>query len=332
LQQELFEISFAGRTDAVGQGLNELHVVTGAFGYSGRYISARLLEAGRRVRTLTNSPRRTNPFGTRVEVHGLNFDRPEALRVSLQGASVLYNTYWVRFNHAGFRFSQAVHNTRILFDAARAAGVRRVVHVSITNPSEASPLEYFRGKAVLERELQESGMSYAILRPAVLFGGEDILINNIAWVLRHFPVFGVFGDGQYRLQPIHVDDFAGLAVALGRKSTNETVDAIGPETFTYRELVEELALAIGVRRPMIPVPTWFGYLTSWMLGTLVRDVVITRDEIEGLMQGLLATQSPPVGRIKLASWARENAAVLGMRYATELGRRRDRDTAYARAR
>jgi len=311
---------------------NELQVVTGAFGYSGRYITARLLVAGHRVRTLTNSPNRRHPFGERVEAHPCHFNHPERLTALLEGASVLYNTYWVRFNYADFRYSQAVENTRVLFMAARAAGVPRVVHVSITNPSENSPFEYFRGKAVLERELQESGLSCAILRPAVLFGGEDILINNIAWALRHFPVFGLFGSGAYRLQPIHVTDFAELAVAQGEERTTQIIDAIGPETFTYRELVQEIARAIGVRRPIISVPPRIGYFTAWLLGKALGDVVITWDEIEGLMQGLLATESPPVGRVKLSVWAREQAEVLGRQYASELRRRRDRNVEYANAR
>jgi len=306
-------------------------VVTGAFGYSGRYIAARLLEAGHNVRTLTNSPNRRNPFGGRVEAHLFHFDRPEQLRASLEGASVLYNTYWVRFNYADFRYSQAVANTRILFAAARAAGVPRVVHVSITNPSEDSPFEYFRDKAVLERELRESGLSYAILRPAVLFGGEGILINNIAWALRHLPVFGVFGSGAYRLQPIHVADFADLAVAQGRERAPCTIDAIGPETFTYRELVQDIAHAIGVRRPIISVPPRVGYLAGRLLGTALGDVVLTWDEIGGLMQGLLATDSPPVGQVRLSAWAREHAEDLGRRYANELRRRRDREVEYADA-
>jgi NADH dehydrogenase len=309
-----------------------LHVVTGAFGYSGRHITARLLAAGHRVRTLTNSPNREHPFGDRVEVHPFNFEHPDRLRASLEGASVLYNTYWVRFNHADFRYSQALENTRVLFAAARSASVARVVHVSITNPSEDSPLEYFRGKAVLERELRGSGLSYAILRPAVLFGGDDILINNIAWALRHLPFFGVFGDGSYRMQPIHVEDLAALAVAQGSERGSGVIDAIGPETFAYRDLVAELSRAIGVRRPIIGVPPRFGYVAGWVLGLVLRDVLITRDEIEGLMQGLLATASPPVGHVKLSAWARQHAETLGRHYATELGRRRDRRVAYARAR
>jgi len=309
----------------------ELHVVTGAFGYSGRYIAERLLGAGHRVRTLTNSPDRQHPFGDRVKAYPFDFDDPEQLARSLEGARVLYNTYWVRFNHADFRYAQAVANTRVLFAAARRAGVARVVHVSITNPSEDSPLEYFRGKALLERDLRASGLSYAILRPAVLFGGDDILINNIAWALRHLPVFGVFGDGEYRLQPNHVQDFADLAVAQGVERADRIIDAIGPETYGYRELVHGLARIIGVRRPIVSVPPSFGYAAGWLLGKLLRDVVITRDEVEGLMQGLLATSSEPTGHTKLSSWAREHAATLGRRYATELGRRKNRRVAYVNA-
>ncbi|MGD8869490.1 MAG: NAD(P)H-binding protein [Gemmatimonadales bacterium] len=311
-------------------GDRELHVVTGAFGYSGRYIAERLLRAGNRVRTLTNSPDREHPFGDRIEVHPFNFDQPEKLVRSLEGAQVLYNTYWVRFNRAGFRYSQAIDNTRALFSAARRAAVARVVHVSITNPSEDSSLEYFRGKALLERELRESGLSHAILRPAVLFGGEDILINNIAWALRRLPIFGIFGDGQYRLQPIHVHDFADLAVAHGMERADRTIDAIGPETYTYRELIHELARVIGVRRPIVSVPPPLGYAAGWLIGKLLGDVLITRDEIEGLMQGLLATESEPTGQTKLSAWAREHASTLGRRYASELGRRRDRRAAYAK--
>ena len=138
---------------------NEVHAVTGAFGYSGRYIATRLLEQGRTVITLTNSVDRTNPFGGRIRAVPLSFGEPDKLAAALAGVDVLYNTYWVRFNHGMFTHGEAVENTLVLFDAARRAGVRRVVHVSITNPSEDSPLEYFAGKARLERALRESGLS-----------------------------------------------------------------------------------------------------------------------------------------------------------------------------
>jgi NADH dehydrogenase len=312
----------------------QLHVVTGAFGYSGKYIAARLLAAGHRVRTLTGSPNRPDPFGGRVECVPFNFDRPDRLADSLRGAAALYNTYWVRFNHRDFTHRAAVANTMALFDAARRAEVGRLVHVSITNPSEDSPLEYFAGKARLERALKETCLSHAILRPAVLFGQEDILVNNIAWMLRHLPIFGLFGDGKYRMQPIHVDDLAALAVEMGTRSSqrsraeNVTIDAVGPETFAYRDLVRQIGMIIGRVRPIVGVPRPIGYATAWLIGKFVGDVVITWDEIKGLMAGLLCTNSPPAGSTRLTDWAKANAATLGLRYASELARRRDRAAPY----
>lgn len=305
-----------------------LHVVTGAFGYSGKYIAGRLLEAGRRVRTLTNSLYRRNPFGDQIEVRPFEFADRSRLVASLQGATVLYNTYWVRFNHANFTHATAVKNTRALFEAAREAGVRRVIHVSITNPSEDSQLEYFRGKAQLERALIESGLSHAILRPAVLFGKEDVLINNIAWALRKFMVFPIFGDGQYRLQPIYVDDLAKLAVEQGEKSDNCIIAAVGPETFTYRELVQTIGEIIGKRRLVVRVPPWMGYLAGLMIGRLMGDVMITRQEIKGLMADLLFVDAPPAGETSLTQWAKEHADRLGVRYASELARRSNRSESY----
>ena len=305
-----------------------LHVVTGAFGYTGKYIARRLLADGAQVRTLTNSLHRENSFAGNVEAHPFHFDDHSKLVESLRGAEALYNTYWVRFNHADFKHSTAVDNTLKLFAAAREAGVKRVVHVSITNPSEESPLEYFKGKAQLERALMESGLSYAILRPTVIFGEEDILVNNIAWTLRRFPVFGVFGDGQYRLQPLYVDDMAKLAVEQGRSSGNAVIDAIGPETFTYRELVRQIGEIIGVPRPIISIPPGVGYLVGSLLGAIVGDVMITRDEIEGLMADLLYTESSPAGDTKLTEWAKQHAAQLGKKYASELARRKNRTSSY----
>jgi NADH dehydrogenase len=306
----------------------ELHVVTGAFGYSGKRIATRLLNEGRRVRTLTNSPHRANPFDGIIEAHPFNFDDPAKLTESLRGATVLYNTYWIRHGHTGVPLWTAVDNTLRLFAAAEQAGVERVVHVSITNPDEASPLEYFRGKARLEQALTHSQLSYAILRPALLFGSEDILVNNIAWALRYFPVIGMFGDGQYRMRPIHVDDLAALAVEQGKKRENCILDAVGPETFTYREFIETVARIIGKEPRIMALPVPLAYFFTWIVGKFVGDVMITRDEITGLMAEKLYTTGPATGPTKLTEWAKEHAATLGFRYASELARRRNRRTAY----
>ena len=307
----------------------ELHVVTGAFGYSGKYIAHRLLAKGHEVRTITNSVNRENPFNGRLTAHPFNFDNPDKLVESLRGAKVLYNTYWVRFNHKTFAHADAVANTLTMFEAAKQAGVERVVHVSITNPSLESPLEYFNGKAKLEEALMASGMSYAILRPTVLFGKEDILINNIAWMLRKLPVFGVFGNGRYRIQPIYVDDLAKLAVEQGERNENIVLNAIGPETFTYRELATAVGDIIGYKRPIISVPPTLGYVAGKIAGLFVDDVVVTQEEIEGLMADLLHVDAPPTGTTRLTDWARKHAESLGKQYTSELARRRDRRVAYA---
>lgn len=305
-----------------------LHAVTGAFGYSGKYITKRLLDRGHEVITLTNSPDRANPFAGRVKPYPFNFDKPEKLTQSLQGVSVLYNTYWVRFNHKMFQHADAVRNTERLFEAAKEANVERIVHISITNPSEDSPLEYFNGKARLERALADSGISHAILRPTVLFGKEDILINNIAWALRRLSVFGVFGSGEYRLQPIYVDDMAAIAVEQGAKRDNVTINVIGPETFTYIELVKVISEMIGKERPIISVTPAIGFLVGWVLGKWVGDVMITREEIKGLMADLLYVDSPPAGTTRLTDWIREHADSLGRNYASELARRTDKTMEY----
>ena len=302
--------------------------MTGAFGYSGKYIAKRLLDQGHEVITLTNSPDRANPFAGRVKPYPFNFDHPEELTQSLRGVSVLYNTYWVRFNHRLFKHADAVRNTERLFEAAKEANVERIVHLSITNPSEDSSLEYFSGKARLERALADSGISYAILRPTVLFGREDILINNIAWALRRLPVFGVFGDGEYRLQPIYVDDMAALAVEQGAKRDHVTIDAIGPETFAYRELVKVIGETIGKKRPVISVPPAVGVFAAWILGKFVGDVMITHEEIKGLMADLLHVDSPPAGATRLTDWIREHADSLGRKYTSELARRKNTRTEY----
>lgn len=298
-----------------------LHVVTGVAGYTGRHVARLLLERGDRVRSLTGHPERPDPFGGRVPAVPFDFDRPDRLAGHLAGADTLFNTYWVRFDHGATTFDLAIRNTRTLFAAARAAGVRRVVHVSITNPREDSPLPYFRGKACLERELQQSGVSWAILRPAVLFGGErDVLINNIAWCLRRFPAFLIPGSGRYGLRPIHVEDLAAAMVALGAGDDRRIVDAVGPEAYTYEALVWLVADALGRQPVVVHVPPGAALAGARAVGWLVGDVLLTRDEVTGLMAGLLESDAPAAGARSLREWVGRHAASFGHAYASELAR------------
>lgn len=293
--------------------------VTGAFSYSGKYITRRLLGQGHEVITLTGHPNRPDPFGGQVKAFPLDFEAASLTR-SLRGVDTLYNTYWVRFDRADNTQPRAVTNTRILVQAAKAAGVRRIVHISITNPSLDSPLPYFSGKAANEQAVIESGMGYAILRPTVLFGNEDILINNIAWLLRRFPFFGQIGDGQYKLQPVFVDDLAALAVEAGSRDETLVQDAVGPDIFTFDELVRLIGESIGHPRPILHLPPRLALTAAQVISLFVRDVVLTPEEVDGLMAGLLVSSEPPRCQTRLADWLRENRQTVGARYASELAR------------
>lgn len=296
----------------------ELNVVTGAFSHTGRYIAQRLLDMGRQVRTLTGRPGLPNPFLVRVEAFPFNFDKPELLAESLRGATTLYNTYWVRFPHGEITHDLAVENTKTLIDAAREASVRRIVHLSITNPSEESPSSYFRGKSILERYIIDSGLSYAIVRPTVIFGSEGTLINNIAWLLRRSPVFAVFGRGEYRIQPIFIEDLVDLVVSAGQGDKNSIIDAVGPETFTFDELVRLIAAEVNSRARIIHVSPSLALFLSKLIGYAVRDVLVTGDEMKDLMSNLLVSAASPTGQTRLSEWLEHNAETIGSKYISEL--------------
>ena len=296
-------------------------LVTGAFSYSGSHIAGRLLDSGSRVRTLTFHPDRPHPLRSSVETLPYRFDDPAALTRSLEGVNTLYNTFWVRFDRGRTSFANAIENSRMLFFAARRAGVARIVHVSITNPSIESPLPYFRGKALVEYALAQSGVPYSIVRPTWIFGGErDILANNIAWVLRRMPVFALPASGSYPVQPVHVDDLARIAIEAAGLDTDAVIDAAGPETMAFRELVSLVRSAVNARSPIIGLPAPLMAASARALGLLVRDVVLTADEIRGLVAGLLVSAAEPLGTIAFSRWLDGHRASIGRSYANELQR------------
>ena len=293
--------------------------VTGAYSYSGKYITRRLLAQGDEVLTLTGHPDRPDPFHGQVKAYPLDFN-VESMAQSLAGVDTLYNTYWVRFDHGSNTQSRAVENTARLVQAAKMAGVRRIVHISITNPSLDSKLPYFKGKALNEQAVRDSGLSYAILRPTVLFGAEDILINNIAYLLRRFPLFALPGEGSYRLQPIFVDDLAELAVESGKLNENLLWDAVGPDVFTFAQMAALIGKSIGHSGLFVPTLPVMALAASKIISAMVGDVILTRDEVDGLMAGLLVSNEPARGRTHLADWLSANTSTVGLEYASELSR------------
>ena len=293
--------------------------VTGAFSYSGKYITTRLLERGEEVITLTGHPNRPDPFGGKVKAYPLDFDEASMTR-SLQGVDVLVNTYWVRFDKGENTQPRAVENTRKLVNAAKAAGVRRIVHISIANPSADSHLPYYWGKAANEKAVMESGLSYAILRPTVLIGKEDILINNIAFLLRRFPFFLLPGDGTYCIQPVYIEDLANLAVEGVYSKDSYVIDAVGPDSYTFKGLVQLIGEKIGAKRPIISAPPRLALLAAQFLSLFIGDVILTPEEVDGLMANLLISKQPARGKTAFRDWLEANKSTVGKKYASEIKR------------
>lgn len=301
----------------------DLAVVTGAFSYTGRYVAMRLLDEGIRVRTLTRNPNAEGPLAGHVEAAPLDFSDPDGLRRSMRGASVLYNTYWIRYARGEYTFERAVENTGTLFKAATEAGVERIVHFSVTNPSHESDLAYFRAKAQVEDMLEDLGVSYAIIRPTLVYGDGDLLLNNMSWALRRFPIFPIYGKGDYLVQPVYVEDLAAQAFEAGSAGShheNLVVDAAGPETFSFEGLLRLLASAMEVRARLVHMPPSVGLALTQLTGLLKGDHALTRDEVVGLMAGLLTSEDVPTGTTRLSDWLKDNAEGLGRRYVSELRR------------
>jgi uncharacterized protein YbjT (DUF2867 family) len=296
-----------------------LAVVTGAFSYTGSAVTRVLLRRGWRVRTLTNRAPSISPLDEPLETRPLRFER-DLLGAALRSARLLVNTYWVRFPRRGVTFDHAVANTRTLLEAARDAGVPRVAHISVSNPALDSPLAYYRGKAETEQLVRALAPSHAIVRPTLIVGREDILINNIAWFLRRFPFFALPGDGRYRVQPVTLEETGEIVVDAALREESTTVDAAGPEVLSFAEWVRRIAAAVGRRVRLVPVPPCLALALLRGVGCLVRDVILTRQELDWLVSERLVSHEPPLGHASVDAWLREHGSSLGRRYASELDR------------
>lgn len=297
-----------------------MNVVTGSFGYIGKYITQELLDKGHQVKTITTHPEKPNPFGEQVKAAPYHFENPDKLTQYLVGCETLYNTYWVRFDYRQWSFDQALENTKTLFNCAKNAGVGKIVHISVTNPSEEDDLPYYKGKALQEKALAESGVAYTIVRPTLVFGQEDILVNNIAWTIRKFPVVPIFGSGKYSVQPVFVEDLSAIAVAASQSEESQIIDAIGPQTFSYDEFLRLIAGELNRNIAFIHTSPSVGIMLGKIIGLFVKDVVLTKDELHGLMVNKLTSNQAPNGLTLFSDWVHENRHTIGSEYTSELNR------------
>lgn len=297
---------------------NEMDVVTGAFSYTGSYIAERLLREGRTVRTFTRRPRPETAPRT-IQVVPYQWHR-ESLVQALAGAQTLYNTYWIRLARGLTSFEEAVSNSRLLFQTAKEVGIKRIVHVSVTKADQAPYLSYFEGKAEVEASLKGLGIPYAIVRPTVVYGREDVLINNIAWLLRRIPIFVFAGSGEYRVRPVHVDDVARICVEAASSSENLTIDAVGPERMTFKTMVRCIRSEVGSRSLLVHAPQWVLLTIARFLRVVLRDELMSAGELRGLMNELVSTDGPTTGEISFLEWVERNRETLGRSYVSEMKR------------
>jgi uncharacterized protein YbjT (DUF2867 family) len=306
--------------------MGPLVTVTGAAGFSGRFIAEALLDRGYEVQSLVSNLARKDPFEGRVRYSAYNFADFDVLKTNLKNVTTLVNTYWVRFNRGDINFELAINHSRILFNAAKAAGVERIIHISVANPSPDSELPYYRGKWQVERQLIEIGIPYTIIRPTLIFGLGDILINNIAYLLRRFPAFAIPGDGKYRIQPIHGEDLAEIVFESIDARTNLIMDAAGPEIYDYNEIVQMIASVVGSKSWIFHLQPGQAVFLASIIGRLLGDVIITREEIAGLMQNKLVSSQTALGKSSFHEWLIEYSPRIGKIYASELERNFDYQT------
>jgi NADH dehydrogenase len=295
-------------------------VVTGAYSYTGAAVARSLMQRGYTVRTLTNRSVPVGDPGAVLETHPLQFADRGALAKAMLGSRVFVNTYWVRYPYVGTGFDHAVRNSGVLFEAAQEAGVRRIVQVSVSNASLQSPLAYYAGKAQVEALLRASGVSYGIVRPTLVVGERDILVNNIAWFLRRFPVFAMPGSGSYRLQPVTLHDAAEIIAESAMADDDVTVDAAGPEIVTFEALVRQIGAAVGRMPPVVHVPEGASLALLGVVGRAIGEVILSREELAGLTTEMLVSHEAPRGTQSVDAWLHENGAMLGRTYASEIRR------------
>jgi uncharacterized protein YbjT (DUF2867 family) len=295
-------------------------VITGAFSYSGSYIEEAFLEDGWTVRTLTRNPERAHRLQGKIDANPLDFEKIEDIEKDLRGASVLVNSYWVRFDHGDSSFAQAIQNSERLFQAAQRAGVKRIIHLSVSNADLDSELPYYSGKAKVENALMKLGPGISILRPTLIFGDEELLLNNIAWLLRKLPIFVIPVNGEYRLQPIYIKDLANLALRESKERGNRIIDAAGPEVLSFSDLIQKLIELTKSRTLRLHLPPRIAILLAKLLSVFLKDVLLTMDELQGLMQEKLYVGDDRIDGLKFSEWARQHAHKLGLSYTNELNR------------
>jgi NADH dehydrogenase len=258
-----------------------LILVTGATGFVGRALLPRLAEGGHTVRVLLRPSRQTPrlPKGVPVQVSIARLDDDRGLRAALAGVETVIHLVGAEWGGPeGDVLAVDAGGTRLMAEAAQAAGVKRLIYLSHLGADRASAYPVLKAKGIAEEFVRQSGVPHTIIRSAMLFGPDDVFVNVLAALIKLGPGFFLMpGDGRAALQPLWVDDLATcIEWSLAESSfLNQTLALGGPEFITLRTMVEIVMEVLGVRRLVVPVRPVYLRWGAWFLEQMLPRTPLT---------------------------------------------------------
>ena len=259
-------------------------LVTGATGFLGRRVVRELLERGDQVRALVHTPGKERMFSHReIEVQYGSVRDPASLSSAFYDVEAVVHLVGIIRRRRRDTFED-IHRegTANVLAAAKEAGARHFLHVSVIGSANDRTYPYLYTKWLGEQEVINSGLPYTIFRPSMLFGEGDEFLNALAGLVRLFPLVPVIGSGNNRMQPLAADDLARcIGTTLGREDLKGRILELGgADRLNYNELVSEVAKAMGKRRLRLHLPAWLMYAFAKVSQGFLPRAPITTDQIK----------------------------------------------------
>jgi NADH dehydrogenase len=263
--------------------------MTGATGYAGTEVLAKLLRRDHQVRALVRRPERAGPLRDRgVELVAGALDSPEALRALVDGTDAVVHLVGI-IVESGQQTFESIHvrGTEALLGAAEEAGVPLFVHMSALGArDDAAATRYHQTKWRAEEVVRRSALAHVIFRPSIIAGPGNAAIATMLGMLRFSPVVPVIGNGRYEMQPVWVGDVAeAFARALERPDLRGTFELGGAERLTYHQMLDHLEAALGVRRKRVSVPVGIARFAALAGAALPNLAPITSEQLQMLLEG-----------------------------------------------
>jgi len=239
-------------------------LITGATGYIGRHLVSRLVAQGERPRCLVRNIKRASsilPAGTLEFVQG-DTTSPASLETAVQGVDTIVHAAFITADQkqsAGNHYQETnVQGTANLVEAAKKAGVKRIIVISGLGTKPDKPGSYMQGRYLAEKMVKESGLDWTIIQPSVLFGKDAPFIKGLTDLIRTAPVVPLIGGGKVMFQPIYVEDVVTVIIKVlqePERTKNKTYTIGGPAYYSFTQVIDALLQAMHKKRIKVPTPT-----------------------------------------------------------------------------